>query len=72
MRTLIESLCGKLKDCGIDPIILLKAIGIFLIIAILIAILFIFPKLFEILLIIAICVVMIVLIYLMIINTIDY
>ena len=72
MKTLIKNLCGKLEEWGINPIILAKAIGIFLILVTLIVIFVIFPKLFGILLIIAICVVMIVLIYLMIINTIDY
>ena len=31
MKELIQSLCGKLDDWNIDPIILAKAIGIFLI-----------------------------------------
>lgn len=65
MRTLIESLCGKLESWGIDPITLAKAIGIFLILIILIAIFFIFPKLFGILLITAVCIAAIALIYVM-------
>ena len=65
MKTLIENLCGKLEDWGIDPLTLLKAIGIFLILAILIVIFIIFPKLFLALLVIAICITMIALIYLM-------
>ena len=63
MKTLIENLCGKLEDWGIDPITLAKAIGIFLIIAILIVIFVIFPKLILASLITALCVVMIALIY---------
>ena len=63
MKTLIENLCGKLVDWGIDPITLAKAIGIFLILIISMAILVIFPILFLALLIAAICVVIIVLIY---------
>ena len=63
MKTLIENLCGKLEDWGIDPLTLLKAIGIFAIIAVLILLFFIFPKLILALLIIAACVMMIGLIY---------
>ena len=63
MKTLIENLCGKLKDWGIDPIRLMKAIGIFLVIAILIVIFVICPKVFGILLIMVICVAVIALIY---------
>lgn len=65
MKTLIENLCGKLKDWDIEPIILAKAICIFLILVILIAIFVIFPKLFGVLLITVICVAMIALIYTM-------
>jgi hypothetical protein len=65
MKDLIQNLCGKLEDLGINPITLLKAIGIFLILVILIAVFFIFPKLFGILLIIAICEAIIALIYIM-------
>ena len=65
MKTLIENLCGKLTEWGIDPITLAKAIGIFLILTILMAILVIFPKLFLALVITIICVVMIALIYIM-------
>lgn len=63
MKTLIENLCGKLEDWGIDPLTLLKAIGIFAIIAVLISSFFIFPKLVLALLVIAACVIMIGLIY---------
>ena len=62
---ILESLCYKLKSWGIDPRTLAKAVCIFLILAILIAIFIIFPKLFLALLVIAICVTMIALIYLM-------
>ena len=65
MKTLIETLCGKLKDWGIEPIILAKAIGIFLILFILVVIFVIFPKLFGVLLIAIICVAVIALIYTM-------
>ena len=63
MKTLIKNLCGKLEDWGIDPLTLLKAIGIFAIIAVLISLFFIFPKLILTMLIIAACVRMIGLIY---------
>ena len=63
MKTIIENLCGKLEDWGIDPLTLLKAIGIFAIIAVLISSFFIFPKLILTMLIIAACVMMIGLIY---------
>ena len=43
MKTLIENLCGKLESWGIDPIRLVKAIGIFLVIVILIALFFMYP-----------------------------
>ena len=65
MKTLIESLCGKLEDWDIEPIILAKAICVFLILVVLIAIFVIFPKLFGVLLITVICVAMIALIYTM-------
>ena len=63
MKTLIENLCGKLIEWGIDPFTLLKAIGIFAIIAILISLFFIFPKLILTMLIIAACIMVIGLIY---------
>lgn len=63
MKTLIKNLYGKLEDWGIDPAILTKAVGIFLILTILMAIFVIFPKLFLALVITIICVVMIALIY---------
>ena len=68
MKTLIENLCGKLEDWGINPITLAKAICIFLIIAILLVTFVIFPKLFLALLITTICVVMIMLIYYMLLE----
>ena len=63
MKTLIENLCGKLESWGIDPIRLIKAIGIFLIIIILIAIFIKFPALFGITWIIITCIAIIALIY---------
>ena len=66
MKTLIENLCGKLEDWGIDPITLAKAIGIFMALVIALILMITIPGLFIILLIIAICVVMIGLIYTMI------
>lgn len=66
MKTLIETLCGKLEDLGIDPITLVKAIGIFITLVIVVIFMTIFPEVFIILLITAICVVMIGLIYTMI------
>ena len=63
MKTLIGNLCGKLEDWGINPITLAKAIGVFLILVIIIAIFFIFPKLFGVLLLIVICIAVIALIY---------
>lgn len=66
MKTLIETLCGKLEDGGIDPITLVKAIGIFIDLVIVIILMTTSPLLFIILLITAICVVMIGLIYTMI------
>lgn len=65
MKNLIQSLCGKLEDWNIEPIILAKAIGIFLILVMLVLLLVTFPVLFGILLIVAICVVLIALIYVM-------
>ena len=65
MKTLIENLCGKLKNWGIDPLTLLKAIGVFLIIVILLGLMVTFPILFAIVLITVLCVAVIGLIYLM-------
>jgi hypothetical protein len=59
-------LCDKLEDWDIEPIILAKAICVFLILVSLIATFIIFPKLFGILLIMAICIAVIALIYVMI------
>ena len=63
MRTLIENLCGKLESRGIDPIRLAKAIGIFLVIVILIALLFIYPPFILGVMIAFACVMMITMIY---------
>ncbi len=63
MRTLIENLCGKLKGWGIDPITLLKAIGIFLMIVVIIIMFINFPVLFGIVWISATCIAIIALIY---------
>lgn len=63
MRTLIENLCGKLKDWGIDPIRLTKAIGIFLVIVILIASFFIYPPFILGVMIALACIMMISMIY---------
>ena len=65
MKTLIENLCGKLESWDIDPTTLVKAIGIFLIIVILIGLMVVFPILFVIALVIVLCVAMIGLIYIM-------
>lgn len=67
MKTLIKSLCDKLEYCGIDPITLVKAIGIFLVIVIIIVIMVIYPVLFTLLLITISCILLIGLIYLMIV-----
>ena len=66
MKTLIENLCGKLESWGIDPITLVKAIGIFLVIAIIIVIMVIYPVLFIILVVTLLCLLLIGLIYSMI------
>lgn len=63
MKNLIQNLCGKLKDWGIDPIILVKAISIFIILTIILISMITFPNLFISLLIIALCIAMIGLIY---------
>lgn len=60
-----KNLCSKLIKLGIDPLILLKAIGVFLMIIILIAIFIKVPVLFGIVWISATCIAMIALIYLM-------
>ena len=67
MKTLIENLYGKFcESLGIDPIILAKSIGIFIIFAVLIMSMVIYPAIFIALLIAAICIAMIGLIYSMI------
>ena len=63
MKTLIENLCGKLEDWGIDPLTLLKAIGIFLVVVLIIVIMVMYPVLFIILLTAILCVLLIGLIY---------
>jgi hypothetical protein len=66
MKTLIENLCGKLEDWGINPITLTKAIGIFLVVVIIIAVMVMYPVLFIVLLTTMLCVLLIGLIYTMI------
>jgi hypothetical protein len=66
MKTLIKNLCGKLESWGIDPLTLVKAIGIFLIVVIVIVILVMYPILFIMLLTAIMCVLLIGLIYSMI------
>jgi hypothetical protein len=66
MKTLIKNLCGKLESWDINPNILAKAIGIFLIVVIVIVILVMYPILFIMLLTAIICVLLIGLIYSMI------
>lgn len=66
MKTLIKNLCGKLEDWGIDPLTLLKAIGIFLVVVLVIVIMVTYPILFIILLTAILCVLLIGLIYTMI------
>lgn len=66
MKTLIENLCGKLEDWGIDPTTLMKAIGIFLIFIVIVVIMAIYPILFITLLITILCILIIGLIYSMI------
>ena len=63
---ILENLCSKLEDWGIDPITLAKAIGIFLIVVIVITILVMYPVLFIMLLTAILCVLLIGLIYSMI------
>lgn len=62
---ILKSICDKLESWGIDPIRLMKAIGIFLVIAILVGIFIICPKVFGISLLAAVCIAMIILIYTM-------
>ena len=66
MKTLIENLCGKLESWGIDPLTLLKAIGVLIVLALVLLLLFIVPDLFIILLVTLLCIVIIGLIYSMI------
>lgn len=67
MKTLIENLCGKLIEWGIDPLTLLKAIGIFLVVVLVIVVIMVtYPILFIILLTAILCVLLIGLIYTMI------
>lgn len=69
MKTFIENLCGKLEDWGIDPIILAKAIGIFLVFIVIAVVMVTYPVLFITLLTIIIC---ILLIYSMLVLTLCY
>ena len=62
----LESICDKLKSWGIDPLTLLKAIGIFLIIVVLVILFIKFPVLFGVLLVMLVCIAAIILIYLII------
>ena len=67
MKTFIKNLCGKLEDWGIDPLTLLKAIGIFLVVVVLVIVIMVtYPILFIILLTAILCVLLIGLIYTMI------
>jgi hypothetical protein len=66
MKTLIENLYGRLEKLGIDPDILVKAIGVFIVLALALLLLFIIPDLFLILLVILLCIAIIGLIYTMI------
>ena len=63
---ILENLCDKLEDWGIDPLTLLKAIGIFLVVVLIIVIMVTYPVLFIILLTAILCVLLIGLIYSMI------
>ena len=59
---ILENLCDKLEDWGIDPLTLLKAIGIFLVVVLVIVIMVTYPILLAAIL----CVLLIGLIYAMI------
>ena len=63
---ILENLCDKLDDWGIDPITLAKAIGIYLIIILSVSLMVIFPILLKIVAIIIICIGLVGLIYFMI------
>ena len=63
---ILENLCGKLENWGINPITLAKAIGIFLIFLTLVGLMVAFPILLAIVLIAIVCVLIIGLIYTMI------
>ena len=65
MKTLIKNLCGKLESWGIDPLTLLKAICIFLVLLALVGLMVAFPILLVIVLITTLCVFLIGLIYIM-------
>ena len=62
----LESICSKLEDWGIDPLTLLKAIGIFLVVVLVIVIMVTYPILVIILVTAILCVLLIGLIYTMI------
>lgn len=61
----LKNICGKLEDWGIDPITLMKAIGIFLVFIVIVVVMVIYPVLFITLLTIILCILLIGLIYLM-------
>ena len=63
---ILENLCDKLEDWGIDPLTLLKAIGIFLVVVIIVVIMVMYPVLFIVLLVTLLCLLLIGLIYSMI------
>lgn len=60
---ILENLCDKLENWGIDPITLAKAIGIFLVVVIIVVM---YPVLFIVLLTAILCILLIGLIYAMI------
>lgn len=62
---ILANLCDKLESWGIDPNILAKAIGIFLVLVIIVGIMIAFPILFVIVLVTILCIAMVGLIYLM-------
>lgn len=63
---ILENLCDKLEDWGIDPITLAKAIGIFLVVVMIVIIMVMYPVLLIILLVTLLCLLLIGLIYSMI------
>lgn len=63
MRTLIENLCGKLEKWGIDPILLAKSIGIFIVLITALILMVTYPIILIIFVIILLSIVLIGLIY---------